>query len=181
MGRFEKTSKFFKEMKAILLTLALAGAVLAIQSKAEDQSSAVNIERDPETITEFSKFVRDAARNGAVRVRFPSGEWNWYCTGQINLSKKESYGEWSSNDEDPKRDDLGKWLRENKIAAVQVSMSQDCDPVTFFKIEAFLRERNIVYWVQSPDASETQKKLIRLLETDGVARSLPMNERHIDK
>ncbi len=165
-------------MKAILQALTLILGMLVSTTAAEDPASAVSIEHDPKTIEEFSQIVQDAARKGAVRVRFPSGEWNWYCTCQIELLKTECFGEWSLDAEPFKKDDLGKWLTANKIAAVQISMAKDCDPGVFFEIESFLRKRKIVYWVQSADVSAHQKKRIRLLETDGIARSIPPSEEH---
>lgn len=150
-------------------------------SSAEDRSSTVKIDHDPKTITEFSHVVQEAAEKGAVRVRFPSGEWNWYCTCQVELPKKERFSEWSLIDGPPKQDDLDKWLAANKIAAVQISMSTDCDPGSFFKIEALLRKRRIVYWVQSADASSNQKECIRIQETDGMARSIPQSKGRSDK
>ena len=150
--------------------------MLVAPTTAEDQSSTVRIDHEPKTIAEFSQIVRDAAVKGAVRVRFPSGEWNWYCTCQVELPKKERFSEWSSIGGQLKQDELEKWLTASKIAAVQISMSTDCAPSAFFEIEAFLRKRKIVYWVQSPDAATNPKKGIRLLETDGIERSIPESE-----
>jgi len=158
-------------MKAFLLSLVVIWGSLATPSTAEDHPSTIRIDHDPKTIAEFTKIVRDATANGAVRVRFPSGEWNWHCITQVKLDKQEQTTEWGSIDGTLNQDELDKWLAANNVAVVQISMSKDCDPVTYFVIEAFLRERKIAYWVLDSDIDANNKR-IRLLKIDGTTRCI---------
>ena len=143
--------------------------LLASATSAEETLSTVSIDHDPKTILEFSQIVQGATAKHAVCVRFPSGEWNWYCVGHVELPKKNKLVEWAASDRELKTEDLDRWLGANKVTAVQILMSADCNPATYFKVEQFLRGRKILYWVVSPDASSSQKEHIRLLETDGKA------------
>ncbi|MFT5904768.1 MAG: hypothetical protein ACI9E1_000354 [Cryomorphaceae bacterium] len=57
-----------------------------------------------------------------------------------------------------------------KVITVQIGISPDLSPLTFFKIEEILREHEIHYRVMISEPARSKKKEIQLYETDGVAR-----------
>jgi hypothetical protein len=160
-------------MKKALQLIALVVGLLATAATAEEKRSTAIIDHDPKTMQEFSRIVREAAAKGAVCVRFPSGEWNWSDAGHVDLPTNKRFSEWSPSNRDFMTSDLERWLVEHKVAAVQILMSAESQPAAYFQVEAILRSRKILYWVVSPDTSLNQKESIRLVETDGKARSVP--------
>jgi len=152
-----------KQLIQFLLIVCTLSTVVA-------EPAFLTMDRDPTTVAEFSRIVQDAARKGAVRVRFPSGEWNWYNVPPLVNAQKEDPIEWSANAAILPENDLAKWLTDHKIAAVEVSMAKDCDPRIFFTIETFLRKRGIVYAVRSASASFDQKTKIQLGKCERIAK-----------
>ena len=158
-----------------LLVLFLA-FVLATGVVAQENGAEKVIERDPRTLAEFHKIVVDAASQGAVRVRFPSGEWNWYCMCHLTLPEKPRFSDWSSNGLAEFKESLEKWLAANKVEAVHISMSPDLNPKTFFQVEGILRAHKVAYWIVKAKGEGARRNELRLVETDGRdvdASSLP--------
>ena len=117
---------------------AIFVCAMAIAAQAEDRPTFKTIERDPVSIADFEQIVREAASEGAVRIRFPSGEWNWHCLGNLNLANKEKFSEWSSNQHHDVKESLEEWLAANEVAAVHISMTLDLDLKTYFQVERIL-------------------------------------------
>ncbi len=153
-----------------------------VVKESKDTATTVNYDHDPKTLQEFERLIGDALTNGYTRVSFPSGQYNWNPPLRVELPKEETMAKWSFIDSDGGDivEQLDKWLRENKVVAVQIAMSSDFSPLTFFKVEEILRERQVHYLVavrvDTSVSSGFKKKEIKLIETDGAsrARSLPI-------
>ena len=143
--------------------------VATSQATPEKKLSTVTIKSDPKTLQEFEKIVRNAAKEGAIRVRFSSGEWNWYCPGHDKLPKKEKFSKWSSKAKKIDHD-LVRWLNANKVKGVQIFIASDADLKTYFDIERILRKHKVVYWIVSPEPKKNRGQGVYLYETDGIAR-----------
>jgi hypothetical protein len=142
----------------------------------EAVSTTITIERDPKNIAEFGQLVQDASEKGSVRVKFPSGEWNWYSAGDIQIPQKKELTKWESKANTFNKAELEQWIINKKVAAAQMYLGSDIDIKIYFVIEKILRDRKIPYWVISQDPDKGIRNAIIIYETNGIAKSIPQSD-----
>lgn len=158
----------------IELLLLLVIVVIQMTLRADEAvSTTITIERDPKNIAEFGQLVQDAAEKGTVRVKFPSGEWNWYSAVHMEIPQKKELAKWESKTNTFNKTALKQWIINNKVAAVQIYLGSDIDPKIYFIIEKILRDRKIPYWVIRQDPDTGARHAIIIYEANGAVRSIP--------
>lgn len=154
--------------RSITMGLAVAFVVL-LTDGAEQLYPDFDVERS--TAGALLEVIEKAAKQGATRVRFSSGEWNWYDLGRLDLPKKEKY---VSKEFPAKSRELASrietWVEENGVKGVVVLLDPEIPAKWFFVVEVTLRKKGVVYWVASE--KNLAKGGVRLQETDGNVRTV---------
>lgn len=106
------------------------------------------------TVSDLIDAIDKVASEGAVDVKFPTGEWHWYCPQCArnewnNLPKKETLANIEVRANSWTTEELSKWLTANKIRAVELSIDPDQPAEKFFRLEKLLRESGVKYWVST--------------------------------
>ena len=106
------------------------------------------------TVSDLIDAINKVASEGAADVRFPTGEWHWYCphcesNEWNNLPKKETLANIEVRADSWTTEELSKWFTANKIRAVNLSIDPDQPAEKFFRLEKLLRERGVKYWVST--------------------------------
>jgi hypothetical protein len=109
---------------------------------------------DRSTISNLIDAINKVASEGAADVRFPTGEWHWYCPHCArnewnDLPKKETLANIEVRADSLTTEELSKWLTANQIRGVSLSIDPNQPAEMFFRLEKVLRERGIKYWVSS--------------------------------
>ena len=131
-----------------------------------EKQLSITISEDPKTIIEFRKQVSAAAKEGANRVKFLSGEWNWYDPVYNYLPKKDKLSDVTYDNKSFSDDKLAKWITENRIERVLISLPDDLDPNLFFMVERTLRLHKVAYWFESTESEKIQPGHIGIQETN---------------
>ena len=127
---------------------------------------SITFNEDPKTIIDFRKQVSAAAGDGANRVKFPSGEWNWYDPVNVPLPRKGKLSVVTYDNKNFSGDQFTRWIAEHRIERVLISLPDDLEPNLFFTVERTLRLHKVAYWFKSTESEKIQPGHIGIQETN---------------
>lgn len=133
------------------------------------QTEIHNFDSSRSTVGDLEKILNDTSDKGSIRVKFPTGEWNFYCNGCAKLPTKEIWATIEFTVDDISEKSIGDWIEKNKIKGVHIQIDSSQPAEKFFVLEKILRGRGIIYWVGLEGS--LGRDMIRLRETDGNERA----------
>lgn len=165
----------YRSLQKMTTMTTLAGLLAICIFANAGEIVIASFDGEKESVQRMSEIIRRAAVGGATFVRFPDGQWKWHDLGRLGLPQKPDLVRKEYEIGAPEMEkNVREWIAKHNVKAVQIAIAKEAPANVFFKIERLLTGLNIPYGLVS--GAEVARGKLLLLETNGVARVIPLQE-----